>query len=541
MTNQDYQPPKSDVTPPAGTVVGGWPEQVKFILGNEAAERFSFYGLKGILSGYITGILMMSGDAATSIVHLFGMVVYFMPVLGAWVSDRLWGRYHTILYVSLFYCLGHAVLGCAEFTDSVAVKTSLLYAGLGLIAFGAGGIKPCVSAFMGDQFGPGQEHLLAKAYAAFYWMINLGSTLAFLVVPWVKGKWGYGWAFGIPGIAMGIAAMIFWIGTPRYRRVPPSGDTEWPAKVKWLASILAGIVALIVINSTAPALFPWALRWAGAAFVVAAFLWSSAMVRRVNAAQGLIEPAAFTVWWYAVIRRLSGKSRGLWEGLETKFTPTALDHGTSFGRILSIFAVVPVFWALFDQTFSTWLQQGKQMQPFFIGSYKVTEEVMLAANPILVLIFIPVTTLFIYPLFGKLATPLRKMAAGMFLTVGSYLIVAWLQQRLEAGETLSVAWQALPYLFITFAEVLVSTTGLEFAYTQAARAMKSTITGYWQLTVAAGNLLVVVLTVALGDGHGASSVSSGRFMLYAGLMLGGAILFSIVAARYRYRQVSATP
>jgi hypothetical protein len=342
---------------------------------------------------------------------------------------------------------------------------------------------------------------------------------------------------------MGIAAFIFWKGTPRYRTVPPSGDPAWPSKVKWLASILTGIILLLVVNTTAPAAMTWALSLAGVLFLAAALMWTRAMLARVDATSGLAEPAAFTVWWYAVIRRISGKSEALWEGLESKFTPTALDHGTSFGRILSIFALVPVFWALFDQTFSTWLQQGKQMLPFFIGGengYKVTEEVMLAANPILVLIFIPVTTLFIYPLFGAWLTPLRKMASGMLLTTGSYLIVAWLQQRIESGESISVAWQALPYLFITFAEVLVSTTGLEFAFTQAAPAMKSTITGYWQLTVAAGNLLVVVLTVSLG-GHGdASSVSSGRFMLYAGIMLGAAVLFSLIAARYRYRQPVAT-
>ncbi|HWB01488.1 MAG TPA: MFS transporter [Verrucomicrobiales bacterium] len=536
MTNEAYQAPKGDIVPPPGSA-DRWPKQVKFILGNEAAERFSFYGMKAILTGYIIGVLMKTGDQATSIVHLFGMVVYFMPVLGAWVSDRLWGRYSTILYISLFYCLGHAVLACSDMTGSVDVKIALLYTGLGLIAFGAGGIKPCVSAFMGDQFRPHQTEFLQKAYAAFYWMINLGSTLSFIVVPWVKDNWGYGWAFGIPGIAMGIATFVFWKGTPRYDRVPPAGDPAWRVKLAWILAILAGIIALICVNSMAPGAMTPALIVAAVLFVAAATIWTRKMMRQVNVAASPVQSAAFTVWWYAVIRRLSGKSSGLWQGLESKFTPTALDHGGSFGRIMSIFALVPVFWALFDQTFSTWLQQGKQMKPFYIGTYKVTEEVMLSANPIMVIIFIPITVLFIYPMFGKLVTPLRRMATGMFLAAGSYVVVAWLQQRLEAGEELSVAWQTLPYLLLTFSEVLVSTTGLEFAFTQAAPAMKSTITGYWQLTVAVGNLLVVVLTAALG-GHGdASSVSSGRFMLYAGIMLGAAILFSLIAARYRYRQV----
>jgi POT family proton-dependent oligopeptide transporter len=75
-------------------------------------------------------------------------------------------------------------------------KVLALYIGLRLIAFGSGGIKPCVSAFMGDQFRPEQSHLLQKAYGAFYWSINLGSFFSFLVIPFIRKQWGYSWAFG---------------------------------------------------------------------------------------------------------------------------------------------------------------------------------------------------------------------------------------------------------------------------------------------------------------------------------------------------------
>ena len=69
-----------------------WPPQVRFILGNEAAERFSYYGMKGLLSLYITGVLMQTKDYSTNVIHLFGFANYFMPLVGAWVSDRFWGR-----------------------------------------------------------------------------------------------------------------------------------------------------------------------------------------------------------------------------------------------------------------------------------------------------------------------------------------------------------------------------------------------------------------------------------------------------------------
>jgi POT family proton-dependent oligopeptide transporter len=521
--------------PQSHTPSGRWPSQVKFILGNEGAERFSYYGMKGILTVYLTTVLLMSKDHASSIVHLFGFVNYFMPVLGAWISDRFWGRYRTILWISLSYCLGHAVLACTDLTHSMDGKTMLLYAGLGLIAFGSGGIKPCVSAFMGDQFGPSQRHLLNKAYAAFYWMINLGSTLAFLIIPWVRDTHGYSWAFGIPGIAMGIATIIFYLGTPRYEHVPPSGDPAWRSKVAWLAALLLSITGLVLVSLKAPAAFNTSLWAVLTAFLVAIILWSVRLVDSVNAASSPLDLSAFSVWWYGLLRWVGSGFRNFSAPITEKFTPVAADQGLSYGRILSVFAMVPVFWALFDQTFSTWVLQGGQMKKYLLGSYEIGAEQMLSANPIFVLMMVPFTTLVLYPLLGKIATPLRRMAFGMVLAALSFVFVAWLQQRLEAGESLSILWQLLPYLIITMAEVLISTTGLEFAFTQAPKAMKSTITGYWQLTVAVGNLIVVFITAALGGGHGDESVTSGRFMLYAAITAVVAILFSLIAARYRYR------
>src|SRR5262249_15750753 len=122
-----------------------WPPQIKFIVGNEAAERFSYYGMKSMLALYITGALLQTKDRATTIIHLFGFAVYFMALFGAWLSDRILGRYHTILWISLFYCLGHGVLATSDLFHTVDAKLLCLYAGLSLIAFGSGGIKPCVS------------------------------------------------------------------------------------------------------------------------------------------------------------------------------------------------------------------------------------------------------------------------------------------------------------------------------------------------------------------------------------------------------------
>jgi POT family proton-dependent oligopeptide transporter len=531
--------------PPAGlppSAASRWPPQVKFIVGNEACERFSYYGMKGILALYITTVLLRTQDDATNIIALFSAANYFMPLLGAWVSDRYWGRYHTILWISLSYCAGHAILATSDLVPTLEGKTWVLYAGLGLIAFGSGGIKPCVSAFMGDQFRPDQRHLLQKAYAAFYWSINLGSFFSFLVVPFVRKQWGYSWAFGVPGIAMAVATFIFWIGTKHYLQVPPGRVTKKAGFMPvffsaW--SLHRGSTFVPLLNL---------LTTIGLPLLAMVAMTSVALTRQMTPVMRTVNLAALVCigLWYVLILvssllRRSELPDTFWQAARSRYGESEISAARSVSPILFVFALVPVFWALFDQTFSTWVLQGAQMTEFKIGSWVIGPEEMLSANPLLVMILIPIMTWGLYPLLGRLATPLRRMSAGMFLAAFSYIVVAMLQARIEAGAHLSILWQTAPYVILTIAEVLISTTGLEFAFREAAPEMKSIIMGFWNLTITMGNLMVVSITKGLAAQGGThnESVSASRFMLYAGLTFLVAVLFAVVAARYRYRDEAA--
>src|SRR5262249_39656087 len=154
----------------------GFPPGVPYIVGNEACERFSFYGMRAILQVHLISLFALQAatadDArrsATQVVHLFMAGVYALPMIGALIADRWAGKYKTILYLSLVYCAGHAVLSLYE--------SALwgMYLGLGLIAVGSGGIKPCVSANVGDQFGKSNIHRVQTIYQIFYFSINFGS------------------------------------------------------------------------------------------------------------------------------------------------------------------------------------------------------------------------------------------------------------------------------------------------------------------------------------------------------------------------------
>ncbi|WP_349431976.1 POT family MFS transporter [Methylomarinum sp. Ch1-1] len=200
------------------------PPGTPFIVVNEAAERFSYYGMRAILVIFMTRYLMdangqpdlMSENEAQGYFHLFVSAVYFMPVLGALLADSVLGKYRTILFLSLFYCVGHFALALDD------TRMGLLV-GQGLIALGAGGIKPCVSSHLGDQFGASNRHLLSKVFGWFYFSINLGAFAAMLIIPWLLAEYGSSVAFAAPGLLMLLATIVFWSGRYRFVHIPPSG------------------------------------------------------------------------------------------------------------------------------------------------------------------------------------------------------------------------------------------------------------------------------------------------------------------------------
>ncbi len=458
----DQTKPAAETAPAAGKS-DRFPSQIKYIVGNEACERFSYYGMMGILELYLAERMAMGNEGATEILHLFGAAVYFLPLLGGWLADRWLGRYWTILSISLFYCLGHGTL--ALFGTSRAG----LFTGLTLIAIGAGGIKPCVSAFVGDQFAPNQQHLLMKVYGWFYWAINFGAAAAFFIIPWIHLKAGYAWAFGVPGIAMALATLIFWLGTKHYIREPPARQQD-------------------------------RMRF-------------------------------FPVVWHALTHQRE-RSRGekFLDVASKCFSREEVEGARAVLGILVVFATVPMFWALFNQSNSTWVLQGESMKPF----YFLNGETMQGASAVLVMIWVPILTFGVYPLAERLGlrpTALRRMSAGMVLGAASFFLCGLMQARMDRGESLSIVWQLVPYVVLEAGEVLLSATALEFAFDQAPKQFKSIIMSFWLMTIAGGHFLIVVVTGL--NSRFVHAKGASEFFFYAVMMLAVAGAFIFCASRYR--------
>ena len=496
---------------------GRLPRQIPYIIGNEACERFSFYGMRNILVPFLISSILLTylpeserEGMAKDVFHTFVIGVYFFPLLGGWLSDRYFGKYNTVFWLSLVYCAGHACL--AMFEDN---RTGF-YTGLFLIALGSGGIKPLVSAFVGDQFDRTNKHLAKIVYDAFYWTINFGSFFASLLMPKFLAAYGPSVAFGIPGVLMGIATLIFWMGRHKYVHVPPAPSNPH----SFLRVVRSAVFAPGGGRGTVVAI-------AGAVLAVASLFLIPVM--------GFVEPVLI-----AIGLLIAGGGIGASMQLDrarATHPDEAVDGVRAVLRIMIVFALVTPFWSLFDQKASTWIIQGREMvmphDQAWWPTWLVTEPAqMQALNPIMVMLIIPFNNLVLYPMLRRMGfevTALKRMGWGIAFSGIAWIVAGWLQLSIDGGEPTSIAWQALPYLLLTFGEVLVSATGLEFAYSQAPQAMKGVIMSFWLLSVSYGNLWVLLTNAAVRNETVTAQIASTGLSEPAFLMFFFA-LFAFAAA-----------
>jgi POT family proton-dependent oligopeptide transporter len=288
------------------------PSQIWYLAWNEAAERFSYYGMTSILTLHLVKNLGLSESGAISGYQYFVFAVYLTPILGALLSDLLWGRYRTVLWLSFGYVAGHATIALWEGRFGLMV-------GLALIAIGAGGIKPCASAFAADQVPEGDDRAVERVYNLYYWMINLGSFCSTLIIPWLFDAYGPRVAFGVPGLAMALALLVFWIGRGKYlRRAPAVAARAAAAAAGRAAPLRLGVVGTVKAVGWISLIFaPVAIFWAlyfqyGSAWtlqadkmdrVVAGFEISTGQVQTLNAVLVLTLIPLFTLVVYPALVR----------------------------------------------------------------------------------------------------------------------------------------------------------------------------------------------------------------------------------------------
>ncbi|CAK9798135.1 Peptide transporter family 1 [Anthophora quadrimaculata] len=365
-----------------------YPKSIFFIISNEFCERFSFYGMRTVLTLYLQNQLMYTEQMTIVIYHVFTAFVYFFPVFGAMLADSLLGKFRTIFYLSIVYAIGQFLLSlsAAPPLGIPAKEFSLL--GLLLIAVGTGGIKPCVAAFGGDQFVlPQQERYLSTFFSLFYFSINSGSLISTFLTPILRSDVScfgnntcFSLSFFVPAVLMTVSIVIFVCGKPLYRIKNPTGN--------------------VLVNVS----------------------------KCVS---------------YAISKKFKSKSekREHWlDHADDKYDKVLIKDIKAALQVMKLFIPIPIFWTLFDQQGSQWTLQANRMNGK-IGNFTLQPDQMQIFNPLLVLVFIPLFETCLYPLLAKigLRTPLKKLTIGGLLAALSFVVSALVEIQIEKTEPVKLS------------------------------------------------------------------------------------------------------
>ncbi|XP_072332197.1 solute carrier family 15 member 1-like isoform X1 [Scyliorhinus torazame] len=372
----------------------GFPISIFFIVVNEFCERFSYYGMRAVLVLYFRYFLRWDEDLATAIYHAFVALCYLTPILGAIIADSWLGKFKTIIYLSIVYTIGQLVISVSSIADmsdndsdghpnNLHLHIALAMVGLILIAFGTGGIKPCVSAFGGDQFEDNQVKERGRFFSIFYLSINAGSLLSTIITPILRGlhcgrvpQACYPVAFGVPGALMAVALLVFIGGSSLYKKSTPQGN---------IMLKVSKCIGFAIKN------------------------------RFRHRSEQYPKREHFMDW------------------ATEKYDEHLIAQVKMVLKVLFLYIPLPMFWALFDQQGSRWTFQATRMDGNF-GGLDIQPDQMQTVNPILILILVPVVDVIVYPLIAKCKlnfTPLRKMTVGMFLAALAFIAAALVQMEID--------------------------------------------------------------------------------------------------------------
>lgn len=376
----------------------GYPVQIFLLLIVELCERFSFYGIRSVLLIYFAQQLYMTDVNASYYYHFYIVICYITPILGGIIADQYWGKYKTILYLSILYALGNGIVAVTSIiespelnsaetidlrfmeVDTVPFKMGCTFFGLFVIAVGTGGIKPCVSSFSADQLPPNDDKKRTRFFSLFYFCINLGSVISSYLTPKLRTMECLGhdscylYAFGLPSILMFVALLLFVMGSNLYKINKPQGT-----------------VFTDFIEATGK------------------------KIRRTKSSRNLDDPNV-------------RKTNRLW-------------------KMMTFIVPMMFFWAVFDQAGSTLTLQALQLDKsinstwarvaFVTPSGWFEADQIEAANPPLLLAMIPIFACIVFPALNKFVkmTPLRKMGLGLILTAMTSKYSEWLQLRIDDSYT----------------------------------------------------------------------------------------------------------
>ncbi len=445
----------------------GHPKGLSTLFFTEMWERFSFYGLRPLLTLFMIAAVTQGGwgwdrSEAGAIVGIYASCVYLSSLPGGWIADKLLGLRRAVLYGGALISLGHLTIGISGLVEHKLP----FFLGLIFIVLGTGLLKPNISAMVGDLYPEGGARQDA-GFSIFYMGINLGALIGQFITGFLGEQIGWHWGFSAAGVAMFIGLLQFWLMSPKTlgnigseptRHPDPAVQTRQENQVKLFTGIGLGLLTLVVV------------------LVATGVLTIDAPVVGTYLAYALIAIAFAYFAYLFIFGGLSG------------------DEKKRVVVIAVLFIFAAIFWSAFEQTPTALNLFAYDFTERMIGGFEVPATWFQTINSAFIILLAPVIAIFWTFLARKrveLSSP-TKFAIGLGFAAVSFLIMIFAANTVLAGGGLvkvSALWLITFYFFITLGELFISPVGLSSMTTLSPKRFVGQIMGIWFIASALGNLI----------------------------------------------------
>ena len=479
----------------------GHPRGLSTLFFTEMWERFSYYGMRAILTLYMTKTLAEGGlgfdeGYAALIYATYVSSVWYLPLIGGWLADKVFGARRAVL-------IGGIIIACGHY--SMAINTRLnFYAGLILIACGTGLLKPNISAMVGQLYSEKDQRRDA-GFSIFYMGINLGAFLSPIVVgflaqhPWFRGfitslgmdpNSAWHWGFGAAGVGMTLGLVQYLFGGARLSHVgePPTKSPKTEATQA--SGFDFTTLGLAILGG---------LIGGGLGY----FLGDAGLISALFP----LVVGFFAGYLLGTLRFLAGD--------ELKRVIVIF--------ILFVFSIL--FWMTYEQAGSSLTLFADRMTRTTIFGWAYPSSWFQSVPAIFVIIFAPVFAALWQKLGDRQPSSPGKFIYGL-LFAGIAFIVITIASMVGAGGRVSPMWLVVVYLIQTFGELCLSPVGLSTVTKLSPARMVGLMMGVWFLSISIGSY-IAGLTTKLFEGNDPAVLTRG-FAIFAGITLVGTLVLAIL-------------
>lgn len=460
---------------PVSGNVGGHPKGLYSLFFTEMWERFSYYGMRALLTLYLTAELINGGfgmDRAESlkIYGIFTGLVYLTPILGGWFADKVMGQRKAIFIGAFTMAIGQFMLAASGMASMGDSRLTIFYLGLGVLILGNGFFKPNISTIVGDLYD-NDDPRKDGGFTIFYMGINIGAFLSPFVAGTLGENVGFPYGFMAAGIGMIIGTLWFYarrdtlegLGLPPKRQ---EGQTNLIAK-DWMD------IALYTVGN---------------------FLMVCLVIFGLGSLPEMVQTVIF---WVVGLSALGFMAYSIGNGTS---------GSTEWYRVIVILVLAAfniVFWAGFEQAGGTFNLFAEENTNRVVGSFTIPTTWFQNINPIAIVLFAPLFSILWIRLSKMKMNPRTpvKFALGLFLGALAFYIMTMASNQAEAGHLVSPLWLVAVYIILTLGELTLSPIGLSMITKLSPVKITSIMMGVWMASFALGNYLAATLENILETYH----------------------------------------